>query len=239
MFYGNARLTVKRLPPNDRRAVWDVSAFWLKYRGTRFPLRRGETVIGRSPYCSIVLSNTRASRQHCAITWNERGLALNDLGSSNGTYLNGTLLKRGAMLRAGDVVTVGTDVLEVIEVHRKATAGVTRTEQGPLPEVAIEEFDGGQSTKRQDMTLDVIEAIAENVAEEGLSSRAAVAVMRAVDVFLTSLGQTHRRLEPIEASRLAAVMELVGARESSADFAAWKHRTIERISRDAIAEEST
>lgn len=215
-----------------------MSAYWLKYRGTRFPLRRGETVIGRSPYCSIVLSNSRASRQHCAITWDEHGLSLADLGSSNGTYLNGTRLAAIAKLQAGDVLSVGTDMLEVIEVRRKVSDGITRTEQGPVPSVDIYEFDDAQNTKRQEMTLDVIEAIASSAAEDGLSERVAASVMGAVDLFLASLLESGRRLSSSEAARLAAVTELVGARDPKGGYAEWKHRTIERIARDTILEET-
>ena len=215
-----------------------MSAFWLKYRGTRFPLRRGETVIGRSPYCSIVLSNSRASRQHCAITWDEAGLSLADLGSSNGTYLNGTRLAAIAKLQAGDVLSVGTDMLEVIEVKRKASDGITRTEQGPASTVEPYDFDEAQSTKRQEMTLDVIEAIASSAGEEGLSKRVAKSVRGAVDLFLNGLAESGRRLSSSEAARLAAVAELVGARDPSGGHMEWKHRTIERIARDSIREDS-
>ena len=215
-----------------------MSAFWLKYRGTRFPLRRGETVIGRSPYCSIVLSNSRASRQHCAITWDETGLSLTDLGSSNGTYLNGTRLAALAKLQAGDVLSVGTDMLEVLEVKRKASDGITRTEQGPVPSVEAYEFDEAQSTKRQEMTLDVIEAIAASAAEDGLSKRIAASVRGAVDLFLNALIESGRRLSSSEAARLAAVAELVGARDPSGADMEWKHRTIARIARDSVREDS-
>lgn len=215
-----------------------MSAFWLKYRGTRFPLRRGETVIGRSPYCSIVLSNSRASRQHCAITWDEHGLKLTDLGSSNGTFLNGTQLKTTMPLQAGDVLSVGTDMLEVLEVRRKATDGITRTEQGPAPAVETNEFDEAQNTKRQEMTLDVIEAIASSAAADGLSTRIANSIMRAVDMFLTGLSESNKRLSTSDAARLAAVTELVGARDPSGEFSDWNRRTIDRIARDSIREDS-
>ena len=195
-------------------------------------------MIGRSPYCSIVLSNTRASRQHCAITWDERGLLLADLGSSNGTYLNGAKLGQTQRLQAGDVLTVGTDMLEVLEVRRKVTEGITRTEQGNVPTIELDEFDDGQNTKRQEMTIDVIEAIAASVAEDGLSPRAVNSVMRAVDLFLSSQVAAGRPLSPEQAARLAAVAELVGTRDRDGGLTEWKHRTIERIARDSVYEDT-
>jgi hypothetical protein len=141
-------------------------------------------------------------------------------------------------LQAGDVVTVGTDMLEVIEVRRKASDGITRTEQGPLPPVELYEFDEAQSTKRQEMTLDVIEAIASSAAEEGLSTRITAAVMGAVDLFLNGRAEAGQRLSTTDAARLAAVTELVGARDASGGTSEWKHRTIARIARDSMAEDS-
>lgn len=87
--------------------------YWLKFRGTRFPLRRGETLLGRSPYCSIVLGNPLASREHCVVQVDDGGLTLVDLESSNGTTVNGQRASR-ARLVTGDVIRVGTDVLEVV-----------------------------------------------------------------------------------------------------------------------------
>jgi hypothetical protein len=129
-------------------------------------------------------------------------------------------------------------MLEVLEVKRKASDGITRTEQGPVPSVDVYEFDDAQSTKRQEMTLDVIEAIASSAAQEGLSSRVAASVRGAVDMFLNALIDSGRRLSASEAARLAAVTELVGARDPGGGHAEWKHRTIERIARDSIREDS-
>ncbi len=195
-------------------------------------------MIGRSPYCSIVLSNSRASRQHCAITWREDGLTLTDLGSSNGTFLNGTQVSSSARLRPGDVLSVGTDLLEVLEVRRKATDGITRTEQSKPQDVEIYEFDDSQNTKRQEMTLDVIEAIASGAAEDGLSERIVASVMGAVDMFLAARVRTEQPLSASDAARLAAVAEMVASRDTAGGHSEWRQRTIERIARESIAEDA-
>lgn len=69
-------------------------------------VRLGVT-IGRSPDCSIVISDERVSRYHAYI-WNAGGQCrLTDEKSRNGTYVNG-LLTRHAVLLPGDLVSIGT-----------------------------------------------------------------------------------------------------------------------------------
>jgi len=103
-----------------------VHTYWLRYRGTRFPVRRGEYILGRSPYCSIVVSNALASRQHCAVRMVAEGLSITDLNSRNGTFVNGERISEQRLLSAGDVIRVGSDSIEVMisrgEVERPAVA---------------------------------------------------------------------------------------------------------------------
>src|SRR5690606_41240410 len=54
-------------PAPPRRAPRDMSTYWLKLHDMRFPLRLGETLLGRSPYCSIVLNDNLVSRQHAVV----------------------------------------------------------------------------------------------------------------------------------------------------------------------------
>ncbi|MBL8954837.1 MAG: FHA domain-containing protein [Myxococcaceae bacterium] len=63
--------------------------------------------IGRSPDCDLVLHDPAISARHAAIAWDgERG-TIQELGSSNGTYLNGIRLGSHASLRGGDAISFG------------------------------------------------------------------------------------------------------------------------------------
>jgi pSer/pThr/pTyr-binding forkhead associated (FHA) protein len=206
-----------------------VSAYWLKYRGTRFPLRRGETVIGRSPYCSIVLSNARASRQHCAITWADDGLSLSDLGSSNGTTLNGAPVEGRHSLHPGDVLGVGTDHLELIRTERRVARGDTRTEQSTNSESVSDEVEERTNTRRQHATLELIEALAASATEANCPSKVTQSIMQTVDSFLKLLSTTGKALTGPDATRLAAVAEIIAARDTGRETVLWRTRTLERI----------
>lgn len=76
-----------------------------------FLLDHNETVIGRSPEADIVVPEPLASRRHAAVSRDSWGYAVIDLGSRNGTLVNGTPVSAPRRLRNGDVIQVGTTVL--------------------------------------------------------------------------------------------------------------------------------
>lgn len=65
-----------------------------------------EVLIGRSPDCRIIINDRQASRHHARITFTEEGYVLEDLGSKNGTYLNGQRLTQSARLVDGDEIGI-------------------------------------------------------------------------------------------------------------------------------------
>ena len=88
---------------------------WLRHQGTLFPIQLGDCLLGRSPDCMIVLTSARVSREHAVVRRAPAGLEIEDLGSRNGTWVNGVRIARRQRLRAGDRITLGDDTLEVVE----------------------------------------------------------------------------------------------------------------------------
>src|SRR5690606_361531 len=79
----------------------------------RFELRQGQQIaIGRSRQCELYVNSPRLSRRHCAVSFGEQGLVLDDLGSSNGTFVNGRRVSRVA-LRPGDIIQIGGIAIQV------------------------------------------------------------------------------------------------------------------------------
>jgi hypothetical protein len=70
-------------------------------------------VIGRSPDCELLVEDTYASQQHARIFGKNGSWYVEDLGSTNGTYVNDQKLVAPAMIQPGDRVRVGTTVLEL------------------------------------------------------------------------------------------------------------------------------
>ncbi|WP_367066704.1 FHA domain-containing protein [Oryzisolibacter sp. LB2S] len=69
-------------------------------------LTQGRTTVGRRPYNDVVIDNLAVSGEHAVLVMNGDDVELQDLGSTNGTYVNGKPIKR-QLLRNGDVVEMG------------------------------------------------------------------------------------------------------------------------------------
>ena len=77
--------------------------------GVAIPLAEGETVVGRDVGLGLSLSaETTVSRRHATLARMGNEVTLTDLGSTNGTYVNGAKLQTPTMLRAGDAVQFGS-----------------------------------------------------------------------------------------------------------------------------------
>ena len=71
-------------------------------------------VIGRSPDCDISLEDTYLSSRHARVANDSGDLSIEDLGSTNGTYVNQELVQGRVHLERGDIVQVGGVLFEVV-----------------------------------------------------------------------------------------------------------------------------
>lgn len=79
-------------------------------------------LIGTSPLCTLVLTDREVSRRHLALTAIPAGLELEDLGSTNGTFVSGVRV-RACSVRGGQLIELGSTRLRVIQVPVAAKAG--------------------------------------------------------------------------------------------------------------------
>lgn len=77
-----------------------------------FPLTRDVTVIGRREDCDLRIPLTEVSRKHCRLVRSGENVRLEDLGSSNGTYHNGSRIQE-CIMQPGDQLQIGPVVFTV------------------------------------------------------------------------------------------------------------------------------
>lgn len=199
-----------------------MTTHWLRFRGTHFPIRRQETLIGRSAYCSVVISNELASRQHCALRITADGILLVDLASRNGTWLNGARVTEPQLLSPGDQIRIGTDIIELFQDAPSQPRAVTETAQSPVAETP----GGAELTTRTD--IDVIDFI-EELTRQGRSGSGDGPPPEAVASAIEAMLRAHRLgARPLDRRQTARLRTLLESIESSGlqgrDSPAWvKH----------------
>ncbi|MDO4596584.1 MAG: FHA domain-containing protein [Coriobacteriaceae bacterium] len=78
--------------------------------GNAFELEAAETTVGRDPKNSIFLNDMTVSRSHAKIVRNDEGVIIEDLGSLNGTWVDGAIVN-SAPLHDGSTIQIGTFTL--------------------------------------------------------------------------------------------------------------------------------
>ncbi|MEC7276350.1 MAG: FHA domain-containing protein [Bdellovibrionota bacterium] len=89
-----------------------------KMRGSEFVLEEGENSLGRDESCSIHFPVQGVSKKHFSISVTGDTCYISDLGSSNGTFLNGKAIKR-ATVTNGDKIALPDTIIQVVYVEEK------------------------------------------------------------------------------------------------------------------------
>jgi pSer/pThr/pTyr-binding forkhead associated (FHA) protein len=83
--------------------------------GAAFTLEGDQLTIGRDSTNEIVINDAEVSRHHARLTFQGGKYVLEDLGSTNGTFVNGQRLSGPRVLKAGEVVSFGEQIVLVFE----------------------------------------------------------------------------------------------------------------------------
>src|SRR6187549_1797463 len=109
-------------------AQWALRFISGKYQGGEFPLRPNrEIIIGRSSDLDMVLVEDMVSRKHAKITTDDHVVTIQDLGSTNGTFVNGEKVRK-ADLKDGDRILIGTSIIKIVFVDGDQTGHMSETE---------------------------------------------------------------------------------------------------------------
>lgn len=89
-----------------------------KLRGEEFILNDGDNVIGRDAASDIQIEVDGVSKRHLNLSVTKDAAYVQDLGSSNGTFVNGKIVKRGT-LKNGDKITLPDVIMQLVYVKEK------------------------------------------------------------------------------------------------------------------------
>ena len=200
--------------------------YWLKHKGTFFPVHQGDSLLGRSPECLIVLPSERVSREHAVVRRIHCGLEIEDLGSRNGTWVNGSRIRRATVLQQGDEVQLGDDVLEVV---LKPNAQIPVTVSGVSSSLSEE-------ASRQRHVLERIEYDMSQLGPADDYAGAARRMRTAIEELMNGLGEWGVVLSGEEARRLTNVAHALAGWARSYEFERWSLSLEARLLRSSTSE---
>lgn len=174
--------------------MWQLLINGPGYFDTAYDLPDGVTQVGRADENDIVLSGDLVSRKHCRIHVKGEGVRFEDLGSRNGTKLNGEAVLGTFELQSGDVVGIGENSLSLRKLRNSEALDTEMVDTG-----------GGGRVKRFGRGVDVGQAVvlARDVRESS--------VLKALDNF----APIDLPPPPVSASASAGDTDEGEARESS------------------------
>ena len=101
-----------------------------KHQGKMIPLNTKKFLVGREQDCHLRPNSDLVSRHHCVFSIDDYAIRLRDLGSTNGTKVNGTSLRGEVILKSGDRISIGKLDLEVV-VRQAQARSVAATPSAP------------------------------------------------------------------------------------------------------------
>lgn len=166
--------------------------------GLRVPLARGQHLVGRSSSADVVLPDPLLSREHLRLEVGEDRAAVEDLGSANGTWVQGSRVRGHDVLHHGHVVEAGTSVLTLASALG--------------PSVLPQPFAHLLATLERAPTWEVSEGL-----EVRVGWRRTADGVEPIMVDLAATGRLAVRAEPMRAAALArwVVVQLAVARPPS------------------------
>jgi pSer/pThr/pTyr-binding forkhead associated (FHA) protein len=123
-----------------------------KPRNTVKSLSPGDCLIGRGDECQVRTNSPLVSRQHCLVHVSSENAVVRDLGSTNGTLVNGKRITCEHELAPGDLVQIGPVVFEFRDVSNETAE--------PAPAIRVDTA-GGKPLTGDLPTVDHSEALTE------------------------------------------------------------------------------
>jgi len=191
-----------------RQAPAESTGAWLRFGDRDVEIGEGETLVGRSATCAVILDDPLVSRTHARIVLNRGVVTIEDLKSQNGVLVNGEPVLRARVLASGDRIIIGQQSFEVFVTARTEPPPPSSEERraAPLPSnrhaLSTTDAERSESTRKGD-AIDLLGSVAEKVLALGRGDEAE----RIMSSYLRNLLKTARingEVDPIVAEKAAA-----------------------------------
>ena len=163
-------------------------------QATPFEISEDEMIIGRLPECEIQLPSNMVSRKHAVLKRSGEDVFIEDLGSGNGTFLNGQRIDQSTMLKGNDRLKFGP-ILMRFESDRfddSESSSVIKHAVG-INQVEIHDEDEGSST--------IVNSLDSGLASKLFESRPQDKLKAVLEISRSLAGDSGRRVVASEDSR--------------------------------------
>lgn len=90
-----------------------MQRYYIEYLGDSVEIAPGETVVGRGVGCALRFNDPAVSRRHLRLIRRDNTVFVEDLGSNNGTLVNGRIVRAPTAVHAGDIIRIGSRELTI------------------------------------------------------------------------------------------------------------------------------
>ena len=195
------------MPPVMSRA--EVTVYSPLFTPFRQPLEGKAVSIGRASDCSIPVKDRYLSRRHAEIIAHPEGWVLKDLGSANGTYVNGSRVERDVPLKPGDRIRLGDTEILFETPERSTDRLLAVSENVASPTIAIpvndisDRLEAQEPSRLQTLTLLARELIEDRPLEElfGFIIDRVMEHLHASRAAIALLGEDGRSFTEVEVRR--------------------------------------
>lgn len=159
-------------------------------------------IVGRDPACDVIVNDIAVSKRHMTIELSDAGVFVEDMGSANGTWVNGVRVRRH-LLKHLDVIAIGNHKMHVLDDACLPQGGlnIESTVQGTQAPVPLGETQPGTAVpptppgpvyglKRLDPSLTDVTPLDEARTVLGAPGKAALIVRRRDKLLLTKLSRS-------------------------------------------------
>jgi hypothetical protein len=148
--------------------------------------------------------------------------------------VNGERVEGSRGLNVGDLLRIGTDVLEVMTAEEETVRSSQRTDHGRKVtgqgKVSLSpEVEEATNTKTHATTLDLLEQLVASAGETRRPSILAPSIQRVVEALLDQSQRTGEPLGAAEATRVAAAVEKLSSWFTDGSLSAWRQRTLKTL----------